>query len=105
MDQLLNLSQPEQSVRHGWCPQGNIAEPLYHRAEIEAAIEAIFELGQIARGVLEVKSMESAGQRVLDVTQQGVDPLEGRMLSAGTATARDGGNVLTTPGIEGLKAG
>jgi hypothetical protein len=52
-------------------------------------IEAIFELGQVGRGMLPADGMVRTGDRVLGVPEQRIDPVELRICHAGTPTADD----------------
>src|SRR3954464_1184226 len=56
---------------------GGPAETGDHGRQIVAAVEAVLELGEIARDVLVADGVEGAGQTGLEVAEQGVGPLEG----------------------------
>src|SRR5512132_4379567 len=73
----MKLSQFEETVRHGRGAHGSPAEPGEHGGQIVAAVEAVLELGQIARDVLVADRPIGADDRRLDVAESGVDPLEG----------------------------
>jgi hypothetical protein len=48
----MSLSQLEQPVGHGRRVGGGIAQARQHGGEVEAAVEAVAELGQVARQML-----------------------------------------------------
>src|SRR3954452_4596638 len=68
---------------------GGPAEAGDHGGQIVAAIEAVLELGEIARDVFVADGMEGAGQTGLEVAEQGVGPLEGGGPDRLPAGARD----------------
>ena len=77
---------------------GGPAETGDHGGQIVAAVEAVLELGEIARHVLVADGVEGAGQTGLKVAEQGVGPLEGGgpdRLLAGTRDDRP----MATAGI------
>src|SRR3954471_19757780 len=53
-------------------------EALDDAVELETAIEAVGEAGQVGLGVLRADVVVGAGQRRLDVAERGVDPAERR---------------------------
>lgn len=67
-------------------------------------IEAIFELGQVGRGMLLADGMIRTGDRVLGVTEQRIDPVELRICHAGTPTAGDMALISVGGRIEGPEA-
>ena len=70
------LRQFEEAAWHRWGSDCNEAKPWNHGGEIVSPVEAVFEFGEVARHVLAADGTVSAGDRALDVTQDGVDPLE-----------------------------
>src|SRR3954468_5481696 len=86
---------------------GGPAEAGDHGGQIVAAVEAVLELGEIARDVLVADGVEGAGQTGLEVAQQGVGPLEGGGPDRLLAGARDD-RPMATAGIpdaaEGVEA-
>ena len=59
----MSLSQFEEAVRHRRGADGGPAEAGEHGGEVVAAVEAVLELGQIARDVL-VADRENGGGKV-----------------------------------------
>ena len=55
---------------------GVVRTPAQHKRG--SAVEAVFELGEVARNMLAVDGPVGAGDRGLDVAKRGVNPLEGR---------------------------
>src|SRR5512147_2483465 len=87
----MSLSQFEETVWHGRGSDGGPAEAGHHGGEIVAPIEAVRELGQVARDVLLADRPIGGGNGGLDVAERGVDPLEGRCedrLAAGSGVDR-----------------
>src|SRR3954452_8284860 len=70
------LRQFEEAAWHWWGSDCNEAKPWNQDGEIVSPVEAVFEFGEVARHVLAADGTVSAGDRALDVTQDGVDPLE-----------------------------
>lgn len=64
-------------MRHRRCSQRGIGQARNHVGEMETAIEAVFELGQIAGRVFERDCVIPAMQGILEIPQHGVDPLGG----------------------------
>ena len=77
---------------------GGPAETGDHGGQIVAAVEAVLELGQIARDVLVADGVEGAGQTGLEVAEQGVGPLEGGGPDRLLAGPRDD-RPMAAPGI------
>src|SRR3954466_5077286 len=86
---------------------GGPTEAGDHGRQIVAAVEAVLELGQIARDVFVADGVEGAGQTGLEVAEQGVGPLEGGGPDRLLAGARDD-RPMAAPGIvdaaEGVEA-
>src|SRR3954451_1195498 len=86
---------------------GGPAETGDHGRQIVAAVEAVLELGEIARDVLVADGVEGAGQTGLEIAEQGVGPLEGGGPDRLLAGARDD-RPMAAPGIpdaaEGVEA-
>ena len=62
------------------------------------SVEAILELGEVARNVFIPNSMVGSHQTVLHISQHGVHPLEGLVLNGLFAGPCDHG-LMPTPGI------
>ena len=73
----MNLSQFQEAVWHWRGSDGGPAEAGDHGGEIVSAVEAVFELGEVARHMLLADGAVGAGDGGLDVAQGGIDPLEG----------------------------
>ena len=73
---------------HGRCPHRRLAKALKHGRYVEAAIEAIAELPQVARQMLAAEMMVGALQAVFDIAEDGVEPLAFRDGHAAIARAR-----------------
>src|SRR5512144_2535225 len=87
----MRLSQFEEAVWHWRGSDGGPAEAWHHGGEIVAPIEAVLELGQVARDVLLADRPVGGGNGGLDVAERGVDPLEGgceHRLAAGSGVDR-----------------
>src|SRR3954466_12550081 len=93
------LSQFEQAIRHWRRPQCDVAEARHHGGEIIAPVEAVLEFGKVARQVLCADRTVGAGDRVLDVAKDGVDPFEGGGKS-GPATAPGDDRLMCATGIQ-----
>src|SRR3954454_7315858 len=74
----MSLSQLQQAVWHRRGAQGGPPEARQHGREVVAPVEAVLELGEVARHVLLPDGAVGAGDRRLDVAEGGVDPAEGR---------------------------
>src|SRR5215210_6004313 len=83
------LSQLQQAIRHWRRSQGDPAEAGHHGGKIIAAVEAILELGEPARGVLLATGSERGSDGALDVAEHRVDGLECRMTRSLAAGAGD----------------
>src|SRR5512147_1230604 len=73
----MNLSQFEEAVWHWRSSDGGPAEAGHHGRELVAAVEAVFELRQVAGDVLLADGPVGGGDGALDVAERSVDPLEG----------------------------
>ncbi len=74
-----------------------VSETPENGAQVEATIEAILDLGQVASGVLgEGERMVGAGDRGLEVAEDRIHPTEFRMLNGG-ATRTDDDAVVAGP--------
>src|SRR3954470_5066280 len=74
----MNLSQFQEPIRHGRGPHAGPAQARDHGGEIVSPVEAVFELGEVARDMLAVDGAVGANNGGLDIAERGVDPLEGR---------------------------
>lgn len=101
----MSLSQLEQPIGHRRRVCGGIAEAREQRGEVEAAVEPVAELGQLARQVLRTDHMIGAMQSVLDVAENGVEPVELFQLDAGCTTAGNHRLVLDVGSSDAVKAG
>ena len=78
--------------------RGGAQQARQDGGEIEAAIESVLHLSEVAMGVLgEVEGVIGAAQRALEVAEQGVDRLELRQLDARLAAAGDDALVRAIP--------
>jgi len=75
----------------------DVSEARNHRRQIKATVESRAELGEIARRVLVTDAMVCLLNRVLDVTEHGVDPGKDFLVDAGRTAAGDDG-LVCTPG-------
>src|SRR5512134_4150570 len=94
------------------------AEAWHHGGEIVAPIEAVLELGQVARDVLLADRPVGGGNGGLDVAKRGVDPLEGGcehrlaagsgvdrlMRAAGVGDAAEAAEAVADDGAGGIEA-
>ena len=80
----MSLSQLYETVRHRRRLRCGEGQTWQHGCKIEASVEAIRELGQVAWQVLGAHRVVGAVDRILDVAQHGIDPVE-RVASAGEA--------------------
>src|SRR3954462_4097855 len=78
----MNLSQFQEPIRHGRGPHAGPAQARDYGGEIVSPVEAVFELGEVARDMLAVDGAVGANNGGLDIAERGVDPLEGRMRAA-----------------------
>ena len=90
---------------HGRCPHRRLAKALKHGRYVEAAIEAIAELPQVARQMLAAEMMVGALQAVFDIAEDSVEPLELRDGHAAIAATGDDDLVLKTGAGDAGKAG
>ena len=74
----ISLSQFEEPIAHRIGPRAGPAEAGDHGGEIVSLVEAVFELGKVARDMPAVDGAAGASGRNLDVAERGIDPLEGR---------------------------
>jgi hypothetical protein len=84
----MSLSRFEEAVEHRRSADGSPAEAGEYGGEVVAAVEAVFEFGQIARNVLVTDRPIGTDDLV---AQRGVDPVEGRRedrLAAGAGADR-----------------
>src|SRR6476659_3501098 len=75
-DQPAFSSGREEPVGQWVGTSGAVQEARQHRLELEAAIEAPGEAGEIAGGMGRAELAVGADDRRLDVAERGVDPLE-----------------------------
>src|SRR3954471_23236006 len=73
-------------------------EALDDAVELETAIEAVGEAGQVGLGVLRADVVVGAGQRRLDVAERGVDPAE-RRPARGPLTRAGHDREVLAPGL------
>src|SRR5512144_3256485 len=72
----MNLSQFYEPVGHRRGPGCDHRKPSQQVGQVEAAVEAPAELGEVARQMLVANGMVGSVDGVLDVAEHGVDPLE-----------------------------
>jgi len=89
-----------------WLGDGRSTHESYEDGgQIESAVEAVLDLGEVAMGVLgEIERMVGSSEGGLQIAQQGVDRSELFELDAGRAAAGDGALVRGTSGGDGLEA-
>ena len=79
----MNLSQAQVAFCPGVGSTGGANEARDHRGQIEAVVEPVLELGEVALPVLwGFEGMVGPSQRSFEVAQQGVDPDETGVLRA-----------------------
>ena len=101
----MNVSHAYRAQRLGCCSDGGDQEALVERAQIEAPVEAITKRGKVACRVLsKVERMVATRQSGLEITEDGVDPLELRHLLR-LAPGNDGRLVTATCLCDSPKAG
>jgi len=83
------LSHLQEPIWHRRGSRCHGEEPRSHGLEVMAAIEAVLQLGQVTWDMLLADGMAGARNGVLDVAEQGVGPVEPRVLHAGTPTPGD----------------
>src|ERR1700739_2482865 len=94
----MNLSQLKQAIGHGWRPHPGPCETGDHGGEIVSPIEAVLELGEVARYVVGADGPIGAGDRRLDIAERRVGPLEGgRARREGSAACDD--DLMRTSGL------
>ena len=91
-------------MRHGRCPHRRPAQARQHGGQVESAIEAVAELPQVARQMLATELMVGTVQAVLDVAEDGVEPLELRDGHAAVAAAGDDDLMFETGAGDARKA-
>src|SRR4051812_15867799 len=84
---------------------GGPGEALDDAVELEAAIEAVGEAGEVALGVLAADVVVGAGERGLDVAQHRVHPSERRPLGRLSARAGDHREVVAAGLLDRRPAG
>ena len=92
-------------MRHGRCPHGRPAQARQHGGQVESAIEAVAELPQVARQMLATELMVGTVQAVLDVAEDGVEPLELWDRHTAVAATGDDDLMLKTGAGDTRKAG
>ena len=74
-------------------------------AKIEATVESVWGLSEVAMGVLgQVEGVLRAAQGMLEVAQEGIDRAELRQLGAGLAATGDDALVVRTDPLRGAEA-
>src|SRR3954454_5553251 len=101
----MSLSQLQQAVWHRRGAQGGPPEARQHGREVVAPVEAVLELGEVARHVLLPDGAVGAGDRRLDVAEGGVDPAEGRRARRGAARTGPDDRVAAAGLGDGAEAG
>lgn len=86
-------------MAHRRCSRRHRQKARDHGHKIEAPIEAVLELGQVARHMLATDGMVAADDSVLDAAQQRIYPVECRDLRAGSLKVIPGKHAQPT-GIE-----
>jgi len=88
--------QSKEPLGHRRGTSGEVSEARNHRRQIKVTVESRAELGEITRCVLVTDAMVRPLNRVLDVTEHGVDPGKGFVVDAGRTAAGDDGLVCTS---------
>ena len=89
--------------RHGRCSQGNIGESWNQVRQTVSAIEAIFEIRQIALRIFRIKRVIAAAQGCLEIAQHRIDPALLRFLHRGTTATADDRLMRTSDFSDGIK--
>ena len=114
----MNLSQFQQAVGHRWGSNAGPGQAGDHGREIVAAIEAVFELGEVSWDVFGADGPVGAGDGSLDVAKSGVDPFEGgcfrsfrpragsddRVAASGACDGGEAGEAVADDGAGGIEA-
>ena len=101
----MNLSQFEKTIRHGRGSDAGPGEAGDHGREIVAPVEAVFELGEVARHVLGADGPVGSGDGGLDVAESGIDPFEGGGFRRSRSRAGFDDRVVASSARDGGKAG
>ena len=84
--------------RNWWSSNGYIAKTRDHLPQIEAPVETITKLGKIPVKIFLADCMKGTAQRVFDVTNDGVDPIElWNLYTFRSATGNNHGMIM--PGL------
>ena len=86
------------------CPHGNIAKSRDQLPEIKAPVESITKLGKIAVKMSVADCMKGAAQRVLDVADESVDPIEFGDFDALRSASGDNHAMIMTSVFNGVEA-
>lgn len=114
----MNLSQFEKTIRHGRGSDAGPSQAGDHGREIVAPVEAVFELGKVARHMLGADGPVGSGNGGLDIAESGVDPLEGgcsrrsrsragfddRVVASSTRNGGKAGEAVADDGAGGIEA-
>src|SRR6266513_2827684 len=92
------LSHSEEAVRHWRGSEGDVGEPRHHRGEIVAAVEPVFEFGEVAGHMLVTDGTVGASDGAFDVSEGSIDPLKGGH-QGGAATRSGDDRVMDAPGF------
>src|ERR1700693_5562902 len=94
----MNLSQLKEVVWHGWGPDAGPCQAGDHRSEIVSSVEAVLELGEVARHMFTADGAIGANNGGFDIAQSRVDPLESRSADRpGAGAGYD--DLVRTPGV------
>jgi len=95
----MNLSHPNRTLGLRTTASCGDKQALMQRPEIESTVEAVGECGQVPSGILsEGECMVATTQAGLEVTEDGVDPLElGQVFRL---SSRDDGGLMHTAGLD-----
>src|SRR6185436_6308882 len=100
----MRLRQLYEAIRQGRGARCNRCQPRQQVGEIEAAVKAPTEFGEVARQMLVTDGMVGPVDGVFDVTEHGVDPFEGATAAQATGSAHDTGFVATARLAYGAEA-
>ena len=85
-------------MEHRRCVGRRVAQPREHRGQVEAAVEPVAELGQVARQMLRAELVTGPVRAALDVAEVRVERAEVLQFDAGGTAAGDHRLVLDAGG-------
>ena len=100
----MKLSRFYDARWQGRCPHRHIAKSRDQLAKIKAPVESITKLGKIPVKMSLADCMKGAPQRVLDVADDGVDPIEFRDFDTLRSASGDNHAMIMTSVFNGVEA-